>query len=131
MPQIHLTDAFMALLDRKHLTQKDLILLADDGGGKYSLQGGACTIGTTFTLIVVDQPDSDYPIALANAQGVKLWSSKYDLYFLSAGLTLDVAHHNILLKDDAELLDSTVRIARGAEVLAAFQQGIKLNGQGC
>lgn len=131
MPQIHLTDAFMALLDRKHLTQKDLILLADDGGGKYSLQGGACTIGTTFTLIVVDQPDADYPIALANAQGVKLWSSKYDLYFLSAGLTLDVAHHNILLKDDAELLDSTVRIARGAEVLAAFQQGIKLNGQGC
>lgn len=131
MAQIHLTDAFMALLDRKHLTQKDLILLADDGGGKYSLQGGACTIGTTFTLIVVDQPDPDYPIALANAQGVKLWSSKYDLYFLSAGLTLDVAHHNILLKDDAELLDSTVRIARGADVLAAFQQGIKLNGQGC
>lgn len=131
MPQIHLTDAFMALLDQKHLTQKDLILLADDGGGKYSLQGGACTIGTTFTLIVVDQPDPDYPIALANAQNVRLWSSQYDLYFLSAGLTLDVAHHNILLKDDAELLDSTVRIARGTEVLVAFQQGIKLNGQGC
>ncbi|KRK95979.1 hypothetical protein FD25_GL002440 [Levilactobacillus acidifarinae DSM 19394] len=36
-----------------------------------------------------------------------------------------------LLKDDAELLDSTVKIARGQAVLDAFQQGIKLSGGGC
>lgn len=131
MTPIKLTPAFMAVLDQKNLTTKDLVLIADDGGGKYSLQGGACTIGTNFTLIVLDAPDPDYPVAIANDQGLHLWSSDYDLYFLGAGLTLDVAHHNILLKDDAELLDSTVKIARGQDVLDAFQQGVKLSGDGC
>ncbi|MDT6979547.1 iron-sulfur cluster biosynthesis family protein [Levilactobacillus zymae] len=131
MTPIKLTPAFMAVLDQKNLTTKDLVLIADDGGGKYSLQGGACTIGTNFTLIVLDAPDPDYPVAIANDQGLRLWSSDYDLYFLGAGLTLDVAHHNILLKDDAELLDSTVKIARGQDVLDAFQRGIKLSGDDC
>ncbi|GEO69286.1 iron-sulfur cluster biosynthesis family protein [Levilactobacillus acidifarinae] len=72
MAQIKLTPAFMAVLDRKHLAAKDLVLIADDGGGKYSLQGGACTIGTNFTLIVLDAPDPDYPVTIANDQGLNL-----------------------------------------------------------
>ena len=60
--QITLTDAFVQLIQDKGLVGKDLILIADDGGGKYSLQGGACTIGSKFTLIEVDQPDADYPV---------------------------------------------------------------------
>jgi hypothetical protein len=87
--QITLTDAFVQLIHDKGLADKDLILIADDGGGKYSLQGGACTIGSKFTLIEVDQPDVDYPVALENKAGLKLWSSDYDLLFLEDGLQLD------------------------------------------
>ncbi|MGY5339420.1 iron-sulfur cluster biosynthesis family protein [Levilactobacillus spicheri] len=131
MTQIKISDSMWALLQRKHLTDKDLVLIADDGGGKYSLHGGACTIGTQFTLIVLDQPDPDYAVKINNERGLRLWSSAYNLYFFDAGLTLDVQHHSILIKDDAHLLDSAVQIADGPAVLAAFQQGVTAHGETC
>jgi len=131
MTTINLTDDFMALLTRKQLRTKDLVLVTDDGGGKYSLHGGACSIGTKFTLIVLDQPDSDYPLALTNAQGVKLWTSKYDLMFLNAGVTLDYGQGRISIKDDAHILDGAVQIADGKAVLAAFEQGVMPDNKTC
>lgn len=128
---ITLTDAFVQLIQAKNLADKDLILIADDGGGKYSLQGGACTIGSKFTLIVVDQPDADYPVALENAAGLKLWSSEYDLLFLEPGLKLDFVDHQIRLQDNAHRFDDGLRIAKGADVLAAFHQGLTVNGVSC
>ncbi len=68
MPEITLTPDFYHYLQQKHLTDHNLILLVDDGGGKYSLQGGACSIGTNFSIIDVDEPDADYPILLTNTQ---------------------------------------------------------------
>jgi hypothetical protein len=129
--QITLTDAFVQLIHDKGLADKDLILIADDGGGKYSLQGGACTIGSKFTLIEVDQPDADYPVALENKAGLKLWSSDYDLLFLEAGLQLDFVDHQIRLKDNAHRFDDGLRIAKGSEVLAAFHQGLTVAGVSC
>jgi hypothetical protein len=129
--QITLTDAFVQLIHDKGLADKDLILIADDGGGKYSLQGGACTIGSKFTLIEVDQPDPDYPVALQNPAGLKLWSSDYDLLFLEAGLQLDFVDHQIRLKDNAHRFDDGLRIAKGSEVLAAFHQGLTVAGVSC
>lgn len=129
--QITLTDAFVQLIRDKGLADKDLILIADDGGGKYSLQGGACTIGSKFTLIEVDQPDVDYPVALENKAGLKLWSSDYDLLFLEDGLQLDFVDHQIRLKDNAHRFDDGLRIAKGSEVLAAFHQGLTVAGVSC
>lgn len=129
--QITLTDAFVQLIQDKGLVGKDLILIADDGGGKYSLQGGACTIGSKFTLIEVDQPDADYPVALENTAGLKLWSSDYDLLFLEDGLQLDFVAHQIRLKDNAHRFDDGLRIAKGADVLAAFHQGLTVAGVSC
>ena len=128
---ITLTDAFVQLIQDKNLADKDLILIADDGGGKNSLQGGACTIGSKFTLIVEDQPDADYPVALENAAGLKLWSSEYDLLFLEPGLKLDFVDHQIRLQDNAHRFDDGLRIAKGADVLAAFHQGLTVNGVSC
>ncbi|MFD1433270.1 iron-sulfur cluster biosynthesis family protein [Lacticaseibacillus yichunensis] len=128
---ITLTDSFVALMQAKHLADKVIVLITDDGGGKYSLQGGACSIGTTFTLIILDAPDPDYPVRLENKAGLAIYTSDYDLIFMQAGLTLDFANAQISLKDNAHLLDNSVRIADGKAVLAAFKQGTTINGETC
>ena len=74
MATIKLSQAFVDLMKKKHLDQKTLLLITDDGGGRYSLQGGACSIGTKFTLIVLDQPDSDYQVKLENDAGLDLYT---------------------------------------------------------
>ncbi|MCI1987219.1 MAG: iron-sulfur cluster biosynthesis family protein [Lactobacillus sp.] len=131
MAKITLTDSFVALLQEKHLQDKVLLLIADDGGGKYSLQGGACTIGSKFTLITLDAPDPDYPVLLENAAGLQLYSSEYDLLFLEDGLVLDFVNHQIRLKDNAHGFDDGLRIATGQEVLEAFGKGLTVNGVSC
>ncbi len=131
MAEITLTKAFVELLQHKQLADKTLILIADDGGGKYSLQGGACTIGSKFTLIVTDAPDPDYPVALTNAAGIHLYTSDYDLLFLEAGLELDFRNHQIRLKDHAQTFDDSLLIADGQEVLAAFGKGLTVAGVSC
>ena len=131
MTTIKLSDTFVTLLARKQLTDKNLVLIMDDGGGKYSLQGGACSIGTKFTIIVLDQPDADYSIRLNNVQGIQLWTSDYDLMFLNTGVALDYGQGRISIKDDAHILDRAVQIADGATVLAAFKQGVIAHSESC
>lgn len=131
MAEIKVTPAFKQLMVDKHLADKTLLLIADDGGGRYSLQGGACTIGSNFTLIELDAPDPDYNVELVNDAGLHLYSSDYDLFFLEDGLTIDYRDFQIRLKDNAHWFDDGVRIARGADVLAAFKQGIKIAGATC
>lgn len=89
MATIKLSQAFVDLMKKKHLDQKTLLLITDDGGGRYSLQGGACSIGTKFTLIVLDQPDSDYQVKLENDAGLDLYTSDYDMIFFASGLAMD------------------------------------------
>ncbi|MCH4123256.1 MAG: iron-sulfur cluster biosynthesis family protein [Levilactobacillus sp.] len=131
MAAIKLSDALVAHLKQRQLADKELVLITDDGGGKYSLQGGACTIGTNFTLIVLDQPDSDYAVPLENAAGLHLWTSPYDLVFLETGVAMDYGQGQISLKDDAHVLDNAVQIADGAAVLAAFDRGLTAKGTSC
>ncbi|WP_225046874.1 iron-sulfur cluster biosynthesis family protein [Lacticaseibacillus kribbianus] len=131
MTNITLTASFYRLMQEKGLTEKTMLLIADDGGGKYSLQGGACSIGAKFTLIVLDAPDPDYAVSLTNAQGLGLFSSEYDLLFLEDGLTLDFRGHQIRLKDNAHAFDDGVRIASGQAVLQAFSQGLTVAGASC
>lgn len=131
MPRIELTSAFVDLINRKGLANKNLLLITDDGGGRYSLQGGACSIGTKFTLIVLDQPDSDYNVELENDAGLHLFTSDYDMIFFNPGLHMDFRDGQIALKDNAHALDNAVRIADGKEVLAAFKQGVMVNGKTC
>lgn len=131
MASIQISEALADLLQQKGLATKNLILLTDDGGGKYSLQGGACTIGTNFTLIVVDEPDADYPVKLENTQGLHLWTSTYDLTFLETGVSMTYQNGQISIKDDAHMLDNAVQIADGAAVLAAFAQGMTAKGESC
>lgn len=131
MAEINLTPAFVAFIQQKGLADKTLILIADDGGGKYSLQGGACTIGSKFTLIIRDRPDADYPVELHNDAGLHLYSSDYDLLFTEPGLTLDFKDYQIRMKDNAHSFGDNLMLADGQEVLDAFKQGLTVAGISC
>ncbi|WP_125767190.1 iron-sulfur cluster biosynthesis family protein [Lapidilactobacillus wuchangensis] len=131
MTEIKLTSAFVDLLRLKNLLNQNLILLADDGGGKYSLHGGACSIGESFTIVSLPQPDPTYPIKLANQQKIAFWTSDYDLTFCEPGLTLDYRNGSIQMKDRSRFIDGGVQIADGQQVLAAFKQGDKKPATDC
>lgn len=131
MPTIRFTPAATELFKQQHLQDKVLVLIADDGGGKYSLQGGACTIGAVFTLVALDEPDPDYPIQLTNEAGVQLYSAEYDLYFLAPGLVLDVHNFQFAIRDDAQQFETPVQVVNGAEMLAAHDRGLTESPKSC
>lgn len=131
MPEIKLSPSFMALLQRKGWQTKNLVLLADDGGGKYSLYGGACSIGENFTIVSLAQPDPLYQVPLSNDQGLAFWTSDYDLTFCEPGLALDYRNGSIQLKDRSRFIDGAVQLADGATVLQAAQHGATTPNLGC
>lgn len=131
MTQIEISDRLKALLVAKGFDKKQLVLVTDDGGGKYSLHGGACSIGTKFTIIVLDQPDPEYNVTVVNNQSLALWTSTYDLIFFNDGIKMDYDQGRIAIKDNARMLDNAVQIAKGAEVLAAFEQGVPADNLTC
>ena len=89
MTQIEISDRLKALLVAKGFDKKQLVLVTDDGGGKYSLHGGACSIGTKFTIIVLEQPAPEYNVTVVNNQSIALWPATYDLSFCNDGIKLD------------------------------------------
>lgn len=119
MTEIRVTNAGLDYLQKKGVADSKLILIADDGGGKYSLQGGSCSIGDRFSLIKVEKEDPDYPVTMVNNQGLALYTSDYDLALMDNGLVLDFQNGGLALKSDAGLLDSGVQIGDGAKLLAA------------
>lgn len=131
MNKITVTPAVVNRLKQKQIATKTLLLITDDAGGKYSLQGGACSIGTKFTLVVLDQPDDDYRVRLANNANLSLYTSDYDVYFLGQGLKLDYQKAMLNLTNNGQLLDNNVQIADGKKILAAFNQGIFANSGNC
>lgn len=131
MPEIKLTPALIDLLRRKDLLQQTLVLLVDDGGGKYSLHGGACSIGESFTIVSLLEPDPAYPIKLTNQQNVAFWTSDYDLTFCEPGLTLDYRNGSIQMKDRSRFIDGGVQLANGEKILATFNQGDASAEVGC
>lgn len=131
MIKIEISDRLQALLATKGFSKQQLVLVTDDGGGKYSLHGGACSIGTKFTLIVLDQPDPEYAVAVSNNQHLALWTSTYDLIFFNDGIQMDYQQGRISIKDNAHMLDNAVQIAKGAEVLAAFANGVPADNLTC
>ena len=126
-----ITPAVVDVLKQKQVADKTLLLITDDAGGKYSLQGGACSIGTKFTIVVLEQPDEEYNVKLKNNAGLSLYTSDYDVYFLGQGLKLDYQKAMINLTNNGQLLDNNVLVAEGKTILDAFKQGIFANIGNC
>lgn len=121
MPNIKITDAAYRVLEHKAITDKPLLLITNDAGGQYSSMGGACSIGANFSILVLEKPDPEYTVLLANNQKLALYTSDYDLVFLGQGLILDYKQPRLLLRNDAGLLDTSVAVESAAEVLAKNQ----------
>ncbi|MCY9806041.1 iron-sulfur cluster biosynthesis family protein [Lentilactobacillus senioris] len=131
MPTINVTPTMLEYLKTKGITDKELILITDDAGGKYSLNGGSCSLGANFTIIVLDQPDPDYQLKMENNADLHMWTSKYDTMFFESGLTLDYKNHSVEIRDNAHILDNAVQIANGQEVLNAAGKGMQASGGNC
>ena len=111
--KITFTDKALDYLKRREILNKILILIADDGGGKYSIKGGGCAIGSHFSIIYVDKVDPDYPIKFENNQGINIYTSKYDTTMMGPNLVVDYANASLNLKSDEGLLDGGVDIGNG------------------
>lgn len=123
MLKIRFTDNALDYLKRREILDKTLILITDDGGGKYSIQGGSCTMGSHFSIIWVEQVDPDYPVEIINDQNVKIYTSDYDKAMLGTGMNLTVDYNagSLSLKSDEAMLDGGVEIGNGAALLKANQ----------
>lgn len=125
--KITFTDKAIDYLKRREILNKVLILIADDGGGKYSIKGGGCAIGSHFSIIYVDKVDPDYPIKFENNQGINIYTSKYDTTMMGPNLVVGYANASLNLKSDEGLLDGGVDIGNGAELIKA-QKNVKMTG---
>ena len=119
MLKITFTDKPLDYLKRREIADKTLILIPDDGGGKYSIQGGGCSIGSHFSIIWVDQVDPDYPVELENDQGLKIYTSKYDMTMMGPNMVMDYDAGSLNLRSDEGILDGGVEIGNGAALIKA------------
>lgn len=117
--KITFTEKALDYLKRREISDKILILITDDGGGKYSIQGGGCSIGSHFSLIWVDQIDSDYPVKLENSQDLTVYTSKYDQALMGPNMIMDYAAGSLNLRCDEGILDGGVEIGNGAALIKA------------
>ncbi|MGO3576320.1 MAG: iron-sulfur cluster biosynthesis family protein [Lactobacillus helveticus] len=119
MLKVTFTDQALDYLKRRKIANKVLILITDDGGGKYSIKGGGCSIGSHFSIIWVEQKDADYPVQLENDQGLKIYTSKYDMALMGPNMVMDYAAGSLNLRSDEGILDGGVDVGNGAALIKA------------
>lgn len=130
MAKIKFTEKAIDYLTRREVADKVLILITDDAGGKYSINGGSCSMGMHYALIWLNHPDKDYPDKLENQQNITIFTSQYDLTMLGDNLVMDYQNGALSLKNDAGLLDGGVEIGNGEVLLKGnynVKQGIVRN----
>ncbi|RVU71014.1 MULTISPECIES: iron-sulfur cluster biosynthesis family protein [Lactobacillus] len=118
MARIKFTQNALDYLKRRGILDKPLLLICDDAGGKYSIRGGSCSMGMSYSIIWLDHPDKDYPRVLENDEGVEMYTSDYDLAMLQDNLHLDYKNAALELKNDGAMLDGGVLIGNGPQLLA-------------
>ena len=127
MLKITFTDSALDYLKRREIADKTLILITDDGGGKYASKGGGCSIGSHFSIIWVDEKDPDYPVQLDNDQGLKIYTSKYDMTLMGPNMVMDYNAGSLNLRSDEGILDGGVEIGNGAALIKA-NKNVKMTG---
>ncbi|KRL62750.1 iron-sulfur cluster biosynthesis family protein [Lactobacillus psittaci] len=107
---INVKDEAKAII-AKHVKPGQVVLLTlDDGSNKYSTQGGTCTIGADFQLVVVDKQDPAYDIVLENNAGFEMYTSSDEMAFLTDGLVLNARNALISLSDNSGIIDGAVSV---------------------
>ena len=131
MARIKFTASALDYLKRREVLGHPMLLIVDDGGGKYSIHGGSCSIGANFSIIKLDRPDKDYPEKLDNDEGVEIYTSQYDLTELQDNLVLDYKDYSLQLKNDSQMLDGAVSIRDGPALLKANHNVVMTESRNC
>ena len=66
-----------------------------------------------------------------NDQVLALSTSTSDLIFFNDGITMDYDQGRMAINDNAHMRHNAVQLAKGAEVLAAFEQGVPADNLTC
>lgn len=131
MAKIKFTDSALDYLKKREVLGHPMLLIVDDGGGKYSIHGGSCSIGANFSIIKLNKPDKDYPEKLQNDEGVEIFTSNYDLVELQDNLVLDYKDYSLQLKNDSQMLDRAVSIGNGPALLEANHHVVMNEARNC
>lgn len=108
--KINIKDEAQTYLAKKIPAGKHVFLALDDGSSKFSKLGGSCSIGNKFQLVVTDQSDSDYAVALDNNADLYMTTGDPETTFLGNGLALDYKNASLKLTDDSGVLDGAVTV---------------------
>ena len=127
MLKITFTDSALDYLKRRKIADKTLILITDDGGGKYSIKGGGRSIAPHSSITWADEKDPDYPVQLDNDQGLKIYTSKYDMTLMGPNMVMDYNAGSLNLRSDEGILDGGVEIGNGAALIKA-NKNVKMTG---
>ena len=87
-----------------------VILTTDDGSNKYSSVGATCALADKFQLIILNQPDDNFTVPIANEVNYHLSMAAYEQYLVSDHLTLGYDHGTLTLKDKSGILDNNLSI---------------------
>lgn len=126
MTKLTISKEALALLQKRNYTSFPLLLIVDDGGGDYSVNGGACSIGANFSIIALDNKnfDSRYPLKIENNANLNIYTSKYDLTFMGKDLILDIANAGLRLRNEEGLLTGNVYLAKAQQLAQAAKRGM-------
>lgn len=119
-------------LKKRNFKNHEILLIVDGGGGDYSIEGGSCSIGMDYSLILLDTRSSDprYPVEIKNNSDLKFYTSDYDLAFLGNNLVLNVENTTLALKNDSGILTGAVKLAKASDLAEKAKLGI-LGSKNC
>lgn len=115
----------LRLIKSRDYDKYPLLLIVDDGGGDYSIEGGSCNLGSDYSLILLDTQKDDprYPIKIQTNTNLNIYTSDYDLTFLGDNLILDIKDTTLRLRNDSGILTGNVKLAKASMLQEAAKRG--------
>lgn len=101
----------LEIIKKKMDDQHQVILLAlNDGSNKYSKEGGTCTIGASFQLLILEKEDPEYNIKIENNAGLKIFTAEPETGFIEENVVINARNATLSLSDDSGLIDGAVTV---------------------
>lgn len=108
--EIKIKEAAETYLQTK-VTSDDIVLLAlNDGSNQFSNMGGTCTIGASFQFVIVDKMYDKFDVPVENNMGLKMYTSKDELAFLTDGLNVNYKNGFLVLSDNSGIIDGAMTV---------------------
>lgn len=109
--KITITDKATSELKKKLRTPIFLLVL-NDGSNKFSIGGGACSVGDSYKIVDTDKEEEGYGEILDNPD-FTVYTSNSEKYFFGKNLKIDYNESmaTLVLMDDGGILDGNLQIS--------------------